>query len=101
VATSLREDIRKIDNGNLRKILAKGPKYHELQSKNWKYNSVEDYAKKWTKREKEEVETFSEWVMAIRSFIQIRIGKLRRSMSTNAISVFKRTKVAIFTTNML
>jgi hypothetical protein len=52
-------------------------------------------------REKEEVETFSEWVKAIRSFIQIRIGKLRRSMSTNAISVFKGTKVAIFTTNML
>jgi hypothetical protein len=53
------------------------------------------------KERKEEVETCSEWVKAIRSFIQIRIGKLRRSMSTNAISVFNGTKVAIFTTNML
>jgi hypothetical protein len=39
---------------------------------------------KWTKREKEAVETFSEWVKAIRSFIQIRIGKLTMSMSTKA-----------------
>ena len=62
---------------------------------------MEDYAKKLTKREKEEVETFSEWVKAIRSFIEIRIGKLRRSMSTNAISVFNDPTVAMFTTNML
>jgi hypothetical protein len=62
---------------------------------------MEDYAEKLTKREKEEVETFSEWVKAIRSFIQIRIGKHRRSMSTNAISVFKDPTVAMFTTNML
>ena len=55
----------------------------------------------WTKREKEEVETFSEWIKAIRSFIQIRIGKLRRSMSTSAISVFNDPTVAMFTTNML
>jgi hypothetical protein len=45
---------------------------------------VENYARKWTKREKEAVETFSEWVKAIRSFIQIRIGQLRMSMSTKA-----------------
>jgi hypothetical protein len=36
------------------------------------------------KREKEAVETFSEWVKAIRSFIQIRIWQLIMSMSTKA-----------------
>ena len=38
LATSLREDLNKIDNDNLRKILAKGAKYREPQSINWKYN---------------------------------------------------------------
>jgi len=78
--TSLPEDLNKIDNENLRKINVKGPKYHDPQSINWKYNFklmmdyVEDYASKWTKRGKEEVETFSDWVKAIWLFIQIRIG---------------------------
>jgi hypothetical protein len=62
---------------------------------------VGDYARKWTKREKEAVETFSEWVKAIRSFIQIRIRKCRMSMSAKATSVFKDATIAIFTTNML
>ena len=59
---------------------------------------MEDYDRKWTNREKEEVETFSEWVKAIWSFIQIRIGK--QTMSTEGTSVFKDPKVAILTTNM-
>ena len=52
-------------------------------------DSVEDYARKWTGREKEEVDTLSEWVNAVRSWIQIRIRKLKRSMSTKTTSVFK------------
>ena len=65
LATSLGEDLSKIDNENLRNIIAKDPKYREQQSINWKYNfqllidSMEDYAKKWTKREKEEVQNES------------------------------------------
>ena len=57
-------------------------------------NFVEDYARKWIKREKEEIDTLSEWAKAIRSLIQIRIGKLRRSMSTKSTSVFKDPEVA-------
>jgi hypothetical protein len=57
-----------IDKENLRTIIAKGPNYREPQSINWKYNfkvlmeSVEYYVRKWTKREKEEVDTPLEWV---------------------------------------
>jgi hypothetical protein len=46
---------------------------------NWKHNfkilidSVEDYARLWTRREKEELYTLSEWVKSVRSLIQIRI----------------------------
>jgi hypothetical protein len=56
--TWLEEDLSKIDNENLRKIIAKGPKYHDPQSINWNYNfkllmdSVEDYTRKGEKREK-------------------------------------------------
>jgi hypothetical protein len=34
---------------------------------------MEDYTRKWIKREKEEVDTLLEWVKAVRSLIQIRI----------------------------
>lgn len=34
-------------------------------------DSVEEDARNWTKREKEEVDTLSEWVNTVRSLIQI------------------------------
>ena len=52
------------------------PKNRGPQSTNWKYNFkflMEDYTRKWIKREKEEVDTLLEWVKAVRSLIQIRI----------------------------
>jgi hypothetical protein len=36
-------------------------------------DSVEDYARQWAKREKEDLYTLSEWVKSVRSLIQIRI----------------------------
>jgi hypothetical protein len=38
-------------------------------------DSGEDYARQWAKREKEDVDTLSEWVKSVRSLIQIRIEK--------------------------
>ena len=46
------------------------------------------------KREQVEVETLSEWIKAVKSLIQIRIGKFRRSMSTKATFVLKDPEVA-------
>ena len=43
-------------------------------------DSVEDYARQWAKREKEDVDTLSEWVKAVRSLIQIRIKTLNGSI---------------------
>jgi hypothetical protein len=43
----------------------------------WKHNfkilidSVEDYARQWAKREKEDLDTLSEWVKSVRSLMQI------------------------------
>ena len=92
-------DLNIVKNDKLRQLLSKGPKYREPQNINWKQNfkllmdSVEDYAKNWAKREKVEVDTLSEWVKAVRSLIQIRVSKLKGSMSTKASSIFKDPKV--------
>ena len=59
-------DLNIVDNTSLRNVLSKGPKYREPKSINWKHNfkilmdSVEDYARQWAKREKEDVDTLSE-----------------------------------------
>ena len=51
--------------------------------------SVEAYARKWTTREKEEVDALLKWVKAVRLLIQNRIRKFKWSMSTKSTSVFK------------
>ena len=48
-------------------------------------DSVEDYARKWTKRKKEGVDTLSEWVKVGRSLNQIRIGKFSEHKSNICI----------------
>ena len=72
-------DLKIINNTSLRDVFAKGPKYREPQSINWKHNfkilmdSVEDYVRQWVKHEKEDLDTLSKWVKTVRSLIQIII----------------------------
>ena len=79
-------DLNIVNNTSLRNA-----KYHEPKSINWKYNfkilmdSVEDYARKWAKRE---------WIKAVRSLIQIKIKKLNGSINAHATSIFKDPNVA-------
>jgi hypothetical protein len=93
-------DLKIINNISLREVFAKGPKYREPKSINWEHNikivmdSVEDYARQWTKREKEDLDTLSEWVKSSRSLIQIRIKKLSGFMNTRSTSIFKDPNVA-------
>ena len=56
-------------------------------------DAVEDYARDWSKREKVEPDTLSEWIKSIRSLIQIRIKKLAGSMSTKGSNVLKNPDV--------
>jgi len=77
----------------LREVFANGPKYREPKSINWKHNFriLMVYARQWAKREKEDLDTLSEWVKSVRSLIQIIISG---SMSTRSTSIFKDPNVA-------
>ena len=54
----------------------------------WTFN-LKDFTRKWAKPEKDDVSTLSECVKAVRLLIQIRIGKLKTSMSTKTTFIFK------------
>ena len=65
LVTSLQE-IYIIENESLRKILSNDPKYREPRSINWNYNfkvpmdAVEDYERKWIKREQDGIDSLLE-----------------------------------------
>ena len=67
-------DLEIINNASL---FAKGSKYREPKSINWKHNfkilmdSVEYYARQRATREKDDLDTLSEWMKSVRSLIQI------------------------------
>jgi hypothetical protein len=50
-----------------------------VDSLSWKHSfeilmdSFADYARQWAKREKEDLDTLSEWVKSVRSLIQIAL----------------------------
>ena len=82
-------------------MFAKGSKYRVSKSINWKHkfkilmDFVEDYARQWAKRGKEDLDTLFEWVKSVRSLRQIRIKKqLSGSMSTRSTSILKDPNVA-------
>ena len=60
-------DLRVTENAKLRELVAKGPKYREPSRVNWKatetmlLESIDLYAKNWSKREQVELKYLSEW----------------------------------------
>ena len=51
-------------------------------------DSVEEYARRWTKKEDVEVDTLSEWVKSVMSLVNRRVSVLSRTMSNRHDSVF-------------
>ena len=91
-------DLNIIQHESLRKVISHGPKFREPQHINWKHNfkiimdAVEDYARRWIKREVDQVpelESLSDWVRTIRSLVQGRIHKLKNCVNSRPKSVFK------------
>jgi hypothetical protein len=71
-------------------------------------DAVEDYARRWIKREVDqdpELESLSDWVRTIRSLVQGRIHKLKNCVNSRPKSVFKDQEAVnvfpLFMTNML
>jgi hypothetical protein len=56
-------------------------------------DSVEEYARRWTKSKEEELDTLSEWIKSIRNLIKSRIHNLSGTMRTIYPSVFKKPEV--------
>ena len=83
-----------------RDLLRKGPKYREPQSFTWGQNlkiimdSVEEYARKWAKREEVEPDTLSEWLKSIGRLLRGRIRKLQPLFNTRFESIFRDPDVA-------
>ncbi|XP_070575253.1 cytochrome P450 1A1-like isoform X3 [Ptychodera flava] len=88
-------DLNLVEHHHLRKILSCGPKSGEPRRINWNHNfkiimdSVEEYARKWAKREDVELDTLSEWVKSMRKIVRGRIGRLRSHVCRRPYSVFK------------
>jgi hypothetical protein len=61
-------DVDIVENEDLKSLIRTGLKFTEPRPFNWRQNfvpiinAVEDYAKRWAKRENEELDTLSEWV---------------------------------------
>ena len=76
-------DLRVIENAKLRELVAKGPKYREPNRVNWKatetmfLESIDLYAKNWSKREQVELKYLSEWKDQLKKLVTDRISNLK------------------------
>ena len=76
-------DLRVIENAKLRELVAKGPKYREPNRVNWKatetmlLESIDLYAKDWSKREQVELKYLSEWKDQLKELVADRISNLK------------------------
>ena len=76
-------DLRVILNAKLRELVGKGPKYREPNRVNWKatetmfLESIDLYAKNWSKREQVELKYLSEWKDQLKELVADRISSLK------------------------
>ena len=75
--------LRVIENAKLRELVAKGPKYREPNRVKWKatetmfLESIDLYAKNWSKREQVELKYLSEWKDQLKELVADRISNLK------------------------
>ena len=76
-------DLRVTENARLRELVAKGPKYREPNRVNWKatetmfLESINLYAKNWSKREQVDLKYLSEWKDHLKELVTDRISNLK------------------------
>jgi hypothetical protein len=80
-------DLNIIQHESLRNVISHGPSIENIIM-----DAVEDYARRWIKREVDQypqLESLSDWVRTIRSLVQGRIHKLKNCVNSRPKSVFK------------
>ena len=89
-------DLRVIENARLRELVAKGAKYREPNRVNWKatetmfLESIDLYAKNWSKREQVDLKYLSEWKDHLKELVTDRISNLKGMLNLlNAKSLIK------------
>ena len=93
-------DLNIVRISTIRDFLSKGPKYREPRSFTWKQNSklildsVEEYARRWAKKEDVEVDTPSECVKSVMSLVNRHVSVLSRTTSRRHESMFDDPDVA-------
>ena len=76
-------DLRVIGNAKLRELVAKGPKYRKPSRVNWKaaetifLESIDLYAKNWSKREQVELKYVSVWKDQLKELVADHISNLK------------------------
>ena len=76
-------DLRVIENARLRELVAEGPKYKEPNRVNWKatetmfLESIDLYAKHWSKREQVDLKYLSEWKDHLKELVTDHISDLK------------------------
>ena len=77
-----------IENVKLRELVAKGPKYRELNKINWKSmetmvsNSIDFYTEQWSKREQVDLYYLSKWKDQIKELVVERISSLKGNIQS-------------------
>jgi hypothetical protein len=92
-------DVNIVRHEELMSLILKGPKFRVPRSFKWQQNFisimdyVEDYARRWAKSEKEELDSLSEWVKSIRAILKSRIKHVRSKMHTIYPSAFNKSEL--------
>ena len=92
-------DLRVIENAKLRELVAKGPKYREPNRVNWKatetmfLESIDLYAKKWSKREQVEFKYLSEWKDQLKELVADCISNLKEYFKSAKCKVLDQPDV--------
>ena len=92
-------DLRVIENAKLIELVAKGPKYSEPNRVNWKatetmfLESIDLYAKNWSKREQVKLKYLSEWEDQLKELVADRISNLKRHFKSPKCRVLDQPDV--------
>ena len=100
-------DLRVIENARLRELVAKGPKYREPNRVNWKatetmfLESINLYAKHWSKREQVDLKYLSEWKDHLKELVTDRISNLKGHFKFPLINLMSKHTIHKLDANYL